>query len=34
MEKGSILRVMGRSEEAAEVFLRAMEEFTSDHVCH
>jgi hypothetical protein len=32
MEKGSTLRVMGRSEEARDIFIRAMDEFTSEIV--
>ena len=32
MEKGSVLRITGRSEEGAEIFTRAMEKFPCHHV--
>lgn len=32
MEKGCVLRIMGRSEEGAEIFTRAMERFPFHHV--
>jgi hypothetical protein len=32
MEKGSTLRIMGRSHEARDIFTRAIDEFTSRNV--